>query len=289
MKKIAVITKPDRDPGLALAARAIKTLRSAGLVCILRPEDRHALGDLSEDDGVVFSSSGELPKDAFCAVVFGGDGTIMRLSHESSAKNIPILGVNLGRVGYLTEIEPDEIPLLSSLASDGLTLEKRMMLRSSIISDGKTVSENVHSLNDIVVSKGAISSMAEIVLKSGGALVGRYVCDGIIIATPTGSTAYSLAAGGSVIEPSLECISMTPLAPQSFYSKPIIFGGDAVLEVTKGERGHGELYVTCDGGDYAELKTGDVLRVDKSPLAARFIHIKQNHFCSVLNSKMSDL
>ena len=173
MRKIAIITNKERDRDYHCAIKAVKTLLRSGCGCAVDESEKEIFLPFANEGELIFCKRGELLDGAFCAVAFGGDGTIMRLSHEASVKNVPLLGVNLGRVGYLSEIEPSEIGLIGALSGNGLTREKRMMLRSSLLRDSVKIWESVHSLNDIVAMRSEFSSMTELILQRGDDTVGR--------------------------------------------------------------------------------------------------------------------
>lgn len=283
MKKFALVTNTERDPGLVLTSRAIKLLESHG--CEIYA-DRACRPYLGENKSIIYTQSGELFDKAECAVVFGGDGTIIRTSHETAPRNIALIGINLGHLGYTAELEVDEIELLEELFKGNYTIQERMMLNVTVIRDGALVKENAHALNDIVLSKGDLSVMIDIEMLCRGEMTGKYFADGLIISTPTGTTAYSLAAGGPVVDPSMDCICTTPICPQSFYAKPLIFAPDTELEFRKGKRGRGSLFMTLDGVDNMEILDNDRIIIRRSELTTRFIHIKNYNFYSLLRRKM---
>lgn len=288
MNKIGIVLKDNADTGLDYAVAAIDFLIKEGVdVYIGEKNAKKIKRKLNKKTNIVAEE--EVFAKSEAVIVYGGDGTVMRISHQTSEKGIALLGVNLGRVGYLADIEPEEYELLSGLVKGNYEIEERMMISVTLVRDGKKIIDDICALNDVVLSKGALSVMSEIELNCNGDYVGKYFADGLIIATPTGSTAYSLAAGGPVVDTQMDCICITPICPQSFYAKPIIFSGNSVLEFKKGERGHGKLFLTVDGGQNIEIKNKDVLYVKKSKVVTKIIHIKKNNFCNILRSKMSDI
>lgn len=283
MKNIALFIRSETDNSINCAKKAIDVLFKSGCICLVDELYKESIGIT---EGVEYKRENELFETAECLVVFGGDGTIMRAAHDT---NLPIIGINLGRIGYIAELETNELELLSALADGNYTVDSRMMLDYSVTIDGKEKSGETPVLNDIVLSKGGYSVMPEIELVCNGEEVGKYFCDGLICATPTGSTAYSLSAGGSIVDTGMECFCVTPIAPQSFYAKPLIFGGNSCLEFKKGKKGHGRLKLIADGEYIAELNEGDTVTVKKSDTKARFIRIKRNNFYSVMRSKMTEI
>jgi len=283
MKNIALLIRSEADNCINCAKKAIDVLFKSCCICFVDEVYKDSIGIT---DGVKYTSEKELLASAECVVVFGGDGTIMRTAHDT---HLPILGINLGRIGYIAELEINELELLSALADGNFSVDSRMMLDYSVTVGGKEISGETPVLNDIVLSKGGYSVMPEIELVCNGEEVGKYFCDGLICATPTGSTAYSLSAGGSIVDTGMECFCVTPIAPQSFYAKPLIFGGNSTLDFQKGKRGHGRLKLIADGVFVAELNDGDRVTVKKSDTEARFIRIKRNNFYSVMRSKMTEI
>ena len=216
-------------------------------------------------------------------IVIGGDGTLMRAARRAAPCGIPILGINLGRIGYLAELEPDEISEIGRVFNGDYTVEDRMML---CVETSEGV--RIRALNDAVISHGVITRMAEFDLMCGGSLVGHYRADGMIAATPSGSTAYSLSAGGPVVDPRLNCICLTPICPHSISARPLIFAPDSRLEIINTDREGKNLYLTVDGSE--NFKVGYMQRVliTRSTIVTKFIRMKDYRFYNVLSEKMSD-
>lgn len=282
MKKIALVIKNDTEDGLAVARDTVDILTEHGCTLYLPESDMMHIG---YKENVFYRDENLVFNDAECVIVFGGDGSIMRTAHKT---RLPILGINLGRIGYIAELEPDELQLLDELVNDRFSIEKRMMLEYSVKKNGEKTAE-AQVLNEVVLSKGGYSVMPEVELVCNGEEVGKYFADGLICTTPTGSTAYSLSAGGSIIDPGMECFGVTQICPQSFYAKPLIFGGDSVLEFKKGNRGHGRVVLIGDGEVICEIDIGDVVMVKKSDVYTKLIKIKKNNFYSVMRSKMTEI
>lgn len=286
MKSFALVTNKERDSGLVLTSRVIKLLESHGCEIYADESCRPYLGDFKS---VIYTQGDGLYDKPECAIVFGGDGTIIRTSHKTAPRGIALLGINLGHLGYTAELETNEIELIEELFRGNYTLQERMMLSVRVIRDGVVIKENAHALNDIVLSKGELSVMSDVEMLCRGEMTGKYFADGLIISTPTGTTAYSLAAGGPVVDPSMDCICTTPICPQSFYAKPLVFAPDTELEFRKGKRGHGSLFMTLDGVDNMEILDSDRVIIGRSELTTRFVHIKNYNFYSILRGKMFDI
>lgn len=218
-------------------------------------------------------------------VVIGGDGSILRAARTAAPIGVPLLGVNLGRLGYMAEIESHEIAQIDGFFSGDYEIEERMMLSVETIRGGVSKYPPVCALNDAVISNGAISRMVDITLYCNGSEAGSYRADGIIAATPTGSTAYSLSAGGPVIDPRLHCICMTPVCSQSLRVRPMVFSDDSVLEVKGSIRSVGDLFLTVDGFRNYRLERDDVIRITRSSQVTKLVKLKKNGFFDVLYAK----
>ncbi len=225
--------------------------------------------------------------EANILIVLGGDGTILEAARRAAHRGTPILGINLGRLGYMAELEPGELDLLSRLFTGEYTLETRSMLRVELLSGGELRSF-CYALNDAVISNGSVSRMIELELSEGGVPVTTYRADGLIIATPTGSTAYSMSAGGALVDPRVPCFCVTPICPHSFIARPMIFSDSSVLEVRNICAREKMLYLTVDGRMNFELYRNQMVRVTKSNLQTNLIRLKSCGFYRKLRQKMSD-
>jgi len=241
-------------------------------------------GDINKTDKVVLESC----DTADLIIVIGGDGSIIRAAHRAAPRNIPIFGINFGRVGYLAEIEPDDIGLIENLFSGKVNYDKRMMIEASIIRNGKSVATYT-ALNDIVVSHGVAARLTDIELYCNGEMIGTYRGDGLIAATPTGSTAYAMAAGGPIIDPNLDVISVVPICPHSLSKRPMIFKADSVIELKNQCSERDDLNVTVDGNDILEFGPGDTVKIVRSQLTTNLVRLNENNngFLSVFYSKLS--
>ena len=220
-------------------------------------------------------------------IILGGDGTILKAAAKAAAGDIPMIGLNLGRIGYMSEIETDEIKLLDKLFSGDYKIQSRMMIDVGIIKAGGEISRAGAALNDAVVTHGSFAKLIEIELACDGVGVTKYRADGVIAATPTGSTAYSMSAGGPIIDPGVECFCVTPICPHSFINRPLIFSHGSVLDITN-KNNRAEVYLTIDGKINIELAAGDIVRLKKSEYAAKLITIKQHGFFDVVRAKISE-
>ncbi len=224
-------------------------------------------------------------------IVLGGDGSIMRAAHRAAMLHVPILGINLGRVGYLAEIEPSELEIVRKFFKGEYHKEKRMMISATQIREGRPVGKTLIALNDAVLSHGKVSRIVETEVYCNGGCLGRYRSDGFIVSTPTGSTAYSLSAGGPVIDPSLRGICLVPICPHSLTAKPIIVPDNTEIELVFYQGGQ-KAYLTLDGQEAAELAPGDSVRITASDLTTDLIRINRDekrNFYRLLRDKMSEI
>ena len=216
-------------------------------------------------------------KDAELIVVLGGDGTIMHASHTAREYGIPVIGINLGRIGYMAEIETDELWRLGDVIDGNYTVEERMML--TVEYDGV----EYPALNDAVI-RASTTHPAFVTLFCDGQIVNTYRGDGLICSTPTGSTAYSVSAGGSVVDPKLQCIGVTPLCPQSLKARPLIFSPQCALTL-RAEEGQA-CVLTVDGEDGIPLEAGKDVTVKRSEVSLKMIRVTEDGFYTVLNKKL---
>ncbi|HOT92321.1 MAG TPA: NAD(+)/NADH kinase [Anaerolineae bacterium] len=219
-------------------------------------------------------------------VTLGGDGTILRTMQRAAPAGVPVLGINLGRVGFLTEASPEtwEQVLTRVLAGEGW-IEIRAMLRVTLLRDGVAIAQE-DALNDAVISRGALARTLRLETSIDGAFVTRYVADGLILATATGSTAYAYAAGGPILPPWHNSILLVPAAPHLSLERPLVLDKEAVIEVRVNTEVPGML--TVDGRMEGELHHGDLVRIERSPLKARFLRLRsRNDFYRTLVARLT--
>ena len=220
--------------------------------------------------------------------VLGGDGTLLSMADRIAAAGatVPILGVNFGSLGFLTEITlPELYPALEAAIANGAPIEERLMLRAETIRGGKTFSENV-ALNDVVVTKAAHARMTELIVCVGDEFVTRIKADGLIVSTPTGSTAYNLAAGGPIVEPNVDALVLTPIAPHMLTNRPIVIPASSSVRVQPQIEERDELYVTFDGQAGFRVEAGDEIRVHRARHTLRLIRPPTRSYFEVLRQKL---
>ena len=222
--------------------------------------------------------------DCDVVIAVGGDGSIIRSAKFAAQQGKPVLGINAGNVAFMAGLESDELELLEALKTGDYSVDSRMMLTAEIL-EGDTVTQTVNCLNDVVFARGAGIYLTEIDVECDGVPVNTYRADGIVLATPTGSTAYCLAAGGPIAEPTLESIILTPICPYAMSSRCIIFSADRALTVRPAAENR-PLYLSADGGEAIPVPFGSGVRVKKCARYADFIRIKNDKFWRVLQDKI---
>lgn len=274
--KILLVPNPARDQDLAVTHTIADQLRSFGA-------DLRCTEPLS---GVETVSSSEGAIWADFAIVFGGDGTILRFSHKAALHNIPILGINCGNLGYMAELNGEAPARLQRLFTGDYTLEERMMLTARVNRDGVEIFR-ADCLNDAVVSYGQLPHLVSFELSERGQIFASYNADGMIFSTPTGSTAYSLSAGGPIVDPVLKAILATPVCAHSLTARPTVFSSNAELSLRVCAQKKGEAYLTFDGEQNYLLRTGDVIEISESPLVTKLIRFSHAPFGTVLSAKLN--
>lgn len=224
-----------------------------------------------------------------CAIVLGGDGTLIQAARDLAGSNIPLLGVNMGTLGYLAQIgrEEDILPALDELIADHYGLEQRIMLKGTVISDGRVIAEDI-ALNDIVLSRMGLN-MLRFNLSIDGEFLNDYSADGIIAATPTGSTAYNLSAGGPIAVPDSEMILLTPICPHTLNSRSVVLAPDRVIELEITGRGETGKFLSFDGDTQVSLKDGDLVRIERSETVTTLIRLKKVSFLENLRDRMKQI
>lgn len=283
MVKIGIIANRDKDEGLTITSLLVKSIKANGAEFVMADDLAADIGEelqnLHEDEVIIKSD---------IMLCLGGDGTFLKCARKVFSKKIPILGINLGNLGFLTEVDKNEIdPAVKRLINGDFEIEERMMLDTTIIRDDKEIMNDI-VLNDVVISRGWMSRILHLKTYLNNQFVDLYPGDGLIISTPTGSTAYSLSAGGPIVEPDVSLIIVTPICPHLLYSRSFITTGERVLEVLVAETNcHGAM-VTVDGQNGYELMGGDKIITKKSSQYIKMIRLSDRNFFDVLRSKIYD-
>ncbi len=290
MKKIAVITNFNIREKANAALTVCDRLSALGCevyVASFNAERIQRNSGGRKLDNINYISPERLYSDTELIVILGGDGTILESARRAIPTNRPMLGINLGRLGYMAELELGEIERLTDVVNGKYDIEERMTLRVEILdADGKP-RFSTFALNDAVISNGSVARIVDIRLSEGGSEVSRYRADGVIVATPTGSTAYSMSAGGAVVDPRLECICITPVCPHSLGSRPLIFPASSSIELQNICEREKALFVTIDGRSNQEIVYGETVRITRSELKAKLIRLNEGGFYNKLRTKMN--
>lgn len=234
--------------------------------------------------GVMSADAAALAREVDMLLVFGGDGTMLRLARDIAGSRTPILGVNIGSLGFLTAVPSEELgPALKRVWNGEFTFEPRALLQATGPCKGRAVEET--ALNDFVISRGIASRLIELEVRIDGAPLTSYRCDGLIISSPTGSTAYSLAAGGAVVFPTAQVIELTPICPHTLSNRSLILPLAARIEV-KVVSPKPATILSADGQVISELSTGDLLTIRRSRRTVRLMHLAGSSFCETLRRKL---
>ena len=235
-------------------------------------------------DGPLDKTSADVLSSCDVAVVLGGDGTIMHIAKPAAAYGIPVLGVNGGTVGFMAGLEMHQLNRLSRLIEGNYKIEERMMLEVCLVRDG-VEAQTFTALNEAVVSHGNLSRLVQLEVFNDEHPITTYRADGVIVATPTGSTAYSLSAGGPIVDPSLCCLLLTPICPHAMHTRPYLFSDETVLTIAAAS----EAYLTVDAEQAVLLRAGDRVKVRRHATAARLISLKEEDaFYDILTQKLID-
>ena len=227
----------------------------------------------------------EIYSEADLVIAIGGDGVMLEAARRATPTGTPILGINMGRVGYMTELEMTELDLLDKIFDREYYFDERAMLRVEIRSSKGQSRFSSYALNEAVIAKGATARIIDLELLDDGEVVSEYRADGLIVATPTGSTAYSLSAGGPIVDPKLSCFCVTPICPHSFDARPLIFPDTAELSVRNICTREKVLHLTVDGRSTAEMYYGDSAVITRANTKARLLRVKDSGFGSGIRLK----
>lgn len=283
MKNVILTPNPYRDRNFQTVRSALKIVRDAGMnatLCLPFEVDRSY--ELPKD--LHFSRlERELP-NADVVICFGGDGTILHMAKAATKKNVPILGVNIGTMGFMAELESSELDKLAQLSNTDFWIDSRMMLDVTVHRDRDIIFHDI-CLNDVVLTKGAVARIVHLSVQCDGVQAMEFGGDGLIVATPSGSTAYSLSAGGPVVEPEANNIIITPICAHDIVSRCIVASDRRVVTVGLTQNARRNAYLSVDGGKALRLNIGDVVTIQKSKLETKLIKLNDRSFYDVVNTK----
>lgn len=284
MKKFALLTNYSKDKRLVYT-RMIKTYitENGGSYWIPR-----YISEPDKDGDQRYDFS-DMPEDIECVLVLGGDGTLLQAARELLQRHIPLLGINLGTLGFLTSAEKSELPkCLDSVLDDSCSIDERMMLEGVAYHGSEKIQMNI-ALNDVIIARAGFSRLVELKIYVNGELLSIYNADGIIVSTPTGSTGYSLSAGGPIIFPQTDVIVITPICPHSLQARSLVVSGEDRIMIEIGRRRKTqkeEAMVTFDGRSAQELETSDRIEIYKAQETTQLIRLKGRSFYQVLQNKI---
>ena len=273
MTKFFIISNPTKDPDYVLRNRVMEYLTRRGAVC------------------VPFEEGSKPPTDTKCVITLGGDGTLLRTVRRFADMNLSFIGINTGTIGYLTEGDPGNMEtILDALLSDQFIRDKRMMIYGRILRNGRYFGRH-RALNDIAVSRTEAMKMARLRVSVNGQFLKDYRCDGLIAATPTGSTAYNFSAGGPIVEPTARLFLLTPVAAHSLNSRTLVLSPSDRLQIeilAPGSGGQESYQVLFDGEKPEILQPGDVVEIAQASTYIHIIKLSERSFVETLRNKLSD-
>lgn len=286
MKRVILAPNPYRDKQFETLRQAMEVLQNAGIetrVCLPFEVDRTY--DLPKD--IRFSRMDKELPNADMLVCFGGDGTLLHMAKTATRKGIPVLGVNIGTMGFMAELESTELSQLARIATDDYTIDNRMMLDVTVQRDRDIIFHDL-CLNDVAITKGAVARIVHLEVRCDGVQAMECGGDGMIIATPTGSTAYSLSAGGPIVEPDAHSILVTPICAHDVASRCIVVSDKRTVNVAMTYNPRRNAYLSVDGGKALRMNMGDVATIRKSDLCTKLVRLKDRSFFDVVNMKFKN-
>lgn len=282
MKKVCIISNDFKDKGLQMTNRISRFLEERGCEAVV------AMTKWDFDTEKWTKPEG-IPADAECILVLGGDGTLLQAARNSYGMNIPLLGINLGTLGFLTEVDEEHLESsLQQLLDGDYAVEDRMMLEGTVITKDGEVSSI--ALNDIVVNRTGSLQIVRFDVWLNNALLKRYNADGCIVSTPTGSTGYNLSAGGPVIDPTSDAMVMTNICPHNLFNRGVVLSGNKLITIViPGDRQgrNQQVEATFDGCFKVKLNTGDCINITMAPCTTKIIRLEPTSFMEILHKKMS--
>jgi len=283
MKRVILSPNPYRDKNFQTLREAMSVIKNAGIeirVCLPFEVDRTY--DLPRD--IRFSRMDKELPNADMVVCFGGDGTLLHMAKTATRQGIPILGVNIGTMGFMAELESSELSELARISTGDYTIDNRMMLDVVVQRDRDIIFHDI-CLNDIAITKGAVARIVHLKVNCDGVQAMECGGDGIIVATPTGSTAYSLSAGGPIVEPDAHSILVTPICAHDVASRCIVTSDKRTITVTMTQNAKRNAYLSVDGGKALRMNMGDVATIRKSNFCTKLVRLKERSFFDVVNMK----
>lgn len=281
IRRVGLIANPDKPSSVPLIRRAISLIRASR---------RQPVADVTTATlvGLELSTCPDVASLATVVdfiIVFGGDGTLLRIAREAAGSRTPLIGINVGSLGFLTDVQAHQLPLaLRQIWAGETILESRSLIQATV----KPHPERVHeiALNDFVISRGATPRLVELDVTVDGESLTRYRCDGLIICTPTGSTAYSLSAGGAVVSPTADVFTLTPICPHTLSNRSLVVGMNSTIQVKVLSR-RADTYLTADGQKLIPIATNEVVTIKRSRHSIQLLHLAGSSFFETLRKKLN--
>lgn len=284
MRKFYIVTNKVKDPDYSFTYEIMNYLKGLGLECLCQ--------DFNEDLKYTkyrYTNADKIPDDVDCIIVLGGDGTLIQASRDLNRRNIPMLGVNIGTLGFLTDVDKDNIyDALSAIIKNDYEIDSRMMLHGSVYRNGELIYENT-ALNDIVINRCGTLKVIDFDVYVNSEFLNAYSADGVIIATATGSTAYSLSAGGPIVQPNAEMMMITPICPHTLNKRSIILAQNDRIEIVMSDNKglKEERVASFDGELFCKMVTGDRIIIERAESKADFIKTNKLSFLQLIGKKMN--
>ena len=279
IQRVGLIVHTDKPDALRFTREAVEWLQERGLQVNIEPDIARALGmpEYQCDEAALCES------DLLLAV--GGDGTILRASRLAAPREIPILGVHLGRFGFIAQIKPQDLrTAIARVQAGDFTIEKRLMVRAVAYRNGEPICDAL-ALNDVVVTKGAVARMITLQTFVNDTFLATYSADGLVVATPTGSTAYSLSAGGAIVDPACEVLLLTPICAHTLSARPLILPAEKQVKVVV-TADDGDFHLQADGGETVRLRSGDAVHVFRAQERTHLIVFDPDEFYTKLRDRL---
>ena len=283
LKKVILCPNPYRDAQLRVAREAKRVLDEAGcpnVVCLpFRNQEK------IESFGLAIEPLQQELRGADLIVAFGGDGTILHLSKTAAHRDVPVLGVNLGSLGFMAELESKDLTRLRDLCNGKYDVESRMMLDVNVLRDGRVIYSNL-ALNEALIARGNVSRVIRLKISTEQGKLVDIAGDGVIVASPTGSTAYSLSAGGPVVEPTARNFIVSPICAHSVHANAYVLSSERVITVQTEKNSYKPVLLSVDGGRAFSLRSGDCVEVRRSKFDTKLVRLTKRSFCEILQKKM---
>lgn len=283
MKKVAIVPNTDKDRELKDTKKVMEILKKFNVEVIISEQIARMIR---------YSKQGYTQSDLYSkadlVIVLGGDGTLLNVARHTAYTGVPVLGINLGRLGFLVELERDNLEQFFEKVFEGqYKIDHRMMLEASLIRESRVIDTFV-ALNDIGITKGALSRIITLKLFVDEQFVDFYPADGVIVSTPTGSTAYSLSAGGPIVDPNMNLFIVTPICPHTLHSRSIIVPKDKTIGIHIEDMYHHDAVITVDGQHGYKLQPKDIITIKQAPYVAHLLRVNNRNFYDVLRKKLTE-